>query len=605
AALHVITQEDIRRSGATSIPEVLRLAPGVQVARINGGVWSIGIRGFADRLARSMLVLIDGRAVYSPLFAGTYWEVQDTLLEDIERIEVIRGPGGTLWGANAVDGIINIITKAAKDTAGVLAQGGVGFSDQGLGVRYGGTAGASWNYRVYGKMSDRASQFHPADLDYDGLRMGQGGFRADWTPDARTFTIQGDIYKASLGQRPTVTTYVSPFARTSNMDTPLSGANVLARWTAPLAERSTVQLQTFYARTNRDEVPVKENRDTFDLDFQHTLGQWPRHQLVWGLGYRATSGRITSIAPTEFVPPRRTDNLYSGFVQDEIAVIPDRLRATFGSKIEHNDYSGVEVQPSARLLWTPAPDHTWWWSVARAVRTPSQVETDYTTAGLINPAIPLFVRLEPNPAFTSEELVALEVGYRTRPVAPAYITLSGFYNQHDDVLSTEIFPTFAEPLPTLVRLVIPVTFANGLHGNSYGAEVTSDVRPTTWWRWTANYSYLRIQLSKQPGSLDGSQERRNEGLSPRHQVEVRSSIDLPRRWSFDAFFRYVSELPAGPVPGYGTTNVRVAWQATPRVEVAVVGQDLNEAHHLEWPSGSGGNVEIQRSGYVSVTWRPR
>lgn len=602
AALDVITEEDIRRSGATSIPEVLRLVPGMQVARINGGIWSIGIRGFADRLARSMLVLIDGRAVYSRLFAGTYWEVQDTLLEDIARIEVIRGPGGTLWGANAVSGIINIITKSASETAGTLATGAVGSSDRGLGFRYGDQAGKFWNYRLYGKFMDRLPLFHANDLDYDGLRMGQTGFRADWTPDARTFTIQGDIYKARLGERPTVTTYEPPFTHISNIDAPLSGGNVLARWSAPLGAKSIAQLQTFYTRANRDELPVSENRDTFDVDFQHTVQRWQGHQLVWGLGYRATSGRITAVPPTAFVPDKRTDSLYSGFVQDEIVVVPDRLRATLGSKIEHNDYSGVELQPGARLLWTPTASHTWWWSVARAVRTPSQVETDYTTIGVINPAVPLFVRLEPNPEFASEELLALEMGYRTRPAQPVYFAFSGFYNQHDEILSTEILPAVPEPLPTPVRLVIPVTFANGLKGNSYGAELRADVRPTAWWRLTTNYSYLRIQLSKQPGSLDGSQERRNEGLSPRHQVQVHSSMDLPRGWSFDAYYRYISKLPAGPVPGYATTNVRVAWQVMPRVEIAVVGQDLHEAHHLEWPT-AGGNVEIQRSAYVSVTWR--
>jgi iron complex outermembrane receptor protein len=603
AAVHVITREDIRRSGARSIPDALRLAPGVQVARIGGGTWSIGIRGFADRLARSMLVLIDGRAVYSPLFAGTYWEVQDTLLEDIERIEVIRGPGGTLWGANAVNGIINIITKPAAETLGAFATAGGGSSERAFGAfRYGAAAGDGWNYRIYGKATDRAAQFRATGEDFDGFRIVQSGVRADWTPSgSRTLTIQGDIYGARLGQRPTVASFTAPYATTRTIDAPLSGGDVLARWNGTAGGGSRVQLQTFYARTNRDEIPVKENRDTFDLDFQHTLPVWNRHQLVWGAGYRVSSGRIDAIQPTQFIPDDRTDNLYTAFVQDEVTIRRDRLRLTLGTKLEHNDYSGAELQPGGRLAWTPAAAHTMWWSITRAVRTPSRVETDYTTASLLNPsgALPLFVRLVPNPDFVSEELVAYEAGYRVQPAGELYLTVSGFYNVHDDVLSTEIFPTIVEPAAAPARMVVPVTFANTLDGYSHGFEVTSDARPLPWWRWTANYSYLRIQLSRQENSRDGSQERRNEGSSPRHQIEIVSSVDVGSRGSIDTFVRYVSRLAEGPVPGYWTTNIRAAWAISPELELSVVGHDLNQPHHAEWPA----SAEIERGAFVSLTWR--
>jgi iron complex outermembrane receptor protein len=604
AAIHVITQDDIRRSGALSIPEALRLAPGMQVARIDAGTWSIGMRGFADRLARSMLVLIDGRAVYSPLFAGTYWETQDVLLEDVDRIEVIRGPGGTLWGANAVNGIINIITRTAGATQGALATAGGGNQDRGfVGARYGGSAGTAWNYRIYGKGQDRAAEFHPDDLDYDGFSMAQGGFRADWTPAAdRVVTIQGDVYSGTLGSRPTVTTYSPPYAVTENRDSPLSGANLLARWSRPLAGRGRFQLQAFYNRTNRDEVPVGEDRDTADVDFQHTPPAAGRHQLVWGLGYRVTSGRIDAIAPTAFEPPTRTDSLYSGFVQDEIRLLPDRLQLVLGAKLEHNNYSGVEFQPGVRLAYLPDPDDTLWFAVTRAVRVPSRVETDYTTSSLLNASIPYFVRLQPNPDFTPERLVAYEAGYRVRPDSRFYLSFAGFYNSLDDVLSAEILTPFAEPAPDPVRLIAPVTFGNGLEGDSYGAEVSADVRPSRWWRWTASYSYVRIQLSKQPGSQDGSQERRNEGLSPRHQLQAQTSFDLPGHWSLDGLARYVSDLPAGPIPSYATVDARLAWQVTPRLELALVGQDLAQAEHVEWTS-SGGNIGIQRSAYVKITWR--
>lgn len=603
AAIHVITSDDIRRSGATSIPEALRLAPGVQVARINGGTWAIGIRGFADRLARSMLVLIDGRAVYSPLFAGTYWEVQDTLLQDIDRIEVIRGPGGTLWGANAVNGIINIVTKTAAATRGLMATGGAGTHERAFaGLRYGGAVGDAWMYRLYAKAFDRTSHHHPDDLNFDGMRSTQAGFRADWSPSRarRSVTVQGDAYRARLGQRPVVTTFTPPYSTAVSDEAPLAGGNLLARVAGPLGgANARFQLQTFYARTSRTERPVSELRDTFDVDFQQT-SQWTRHQTAWGVGYRVTTGRITAVAPSAFTPPTRTDHLYSAFVQDEITVVPRRVRVTVGSKIEHNAYTGVEVQPSARLLWMPGIDQSVIVSVARAVRTPSRVETDYTTHSLVNASEPVFVRLLPNPDFTSERLVAYEVGYRVRPIRPLYLTFAGFYNRLDDVLSTEVFPAIQEPIDDPVRTIIPLTFGNGVEGASYGLEASADFRPVEWWRWTGNYSHLRVDMRRKPGSLDGSQERRYEGISPQHQVLLQSSIDLPRGGSLDTLLRYTSALDVGPVDSHLTGTVRVGWLITPHVELSIVGQDLAGARHVEWP---GTPIQIERSGLVTLTIR--
>ena len=407
AAVFVLTQDDILRSGAQSIPQVLRLVPGLQVARINGGTWAIGIRGFADRLARSILVLIDGRAVYSPLFAGTYWENQDTLLADIDRIEIIRGPGGTLWGANAVNGIINIITKSAKDTHGAYVTAGGGSEDRGFAsVRYGGTVGPA-SVRGYFKALDRGPEFHADGNDYDGWRGGQGGFRSDWDPRNRTLTLQGDAYDGRLGERPTIALYTPPlFSQTTSVDAPISGANMLARFASGVATGDSFQVQAYYDRTNRDEIPIGEDRDTGDLDFQQTLRRWNRQTLTWGAGYRVSSGRITAVAPSAIEPVRRTDNLFSAFAQDEFALSPNRFRLTIGAKFEHNSYSGFEVQPTARVLWTIDAANSLWAAVTRAVRTPSRVEADYTTTSLVSPATPTFVRLVPNPEFDSEKLVA-------------------------------------------------------------------------------------------------------------------------------------------------------------------------------------------------------
>ena len=408
AAVYVITHDDIRRSGATSIPQLLRLAPGVQVARISGGTWSIGIRGFADRLARSMLVLIDGRAVYSPLFAGTYWETQDTLLADIDHIEVIRGPGGTLWGANAVNGIINIITKPAADTQGLLVAAGAGSEDRGFGsVRYGGSSG-SLSYRAYFKAFDRGPEFHADGNDYDGWRAGQGGFRADWhLSSRRSFTIQGDAYGGRLGERPTVASYTSPFTQSTNLARRCR-AETCSRGSRPRID-GDFQLQAYYDRTNRDEIPVGENRDTGDLDFQHTLRRWRRNTITWGAGYRVTSGRITAVAPTP--SSRQADR------QSLHRVRPGRVRArarTAGGSPPDRRSSTTTTAGSRssrrRASLDPRRRQHALGRLTRAVRTPSRVETDYTTTSLVARAgTPTFVRLLPNPAFEPESW------WRTRP----------------------------------------------------------------------------------------------------------------------------------------------------------------------------------------------
>jgi iron complex outermembrane receptor protein len=602
AAVFVITQDDIRRSGATSLPEALRLAPGIQVAQMDGGKWATGVRGFSDRLSRAMLVLIDGRSVYSPLFAGTYWEVQDVMLEDVERIEVTRGPGGTLWGANAVNGIINIVTMAAARTQGTLASveaGGYGHA--GGAFRFGGQADqGAFNYRIYGKGVQLEHQKRSSASVEDQAARVQVGGRADWNlPGQRLFTLQGDAYRERLGETAQQSFYTAPFQTVAPVEAPLSGGNVLGRISGGLGQHADFQLQAYYDRSTRDEVPVGEQRDTVDVDYQQTQHQWPRHQVTFGGGYRVSTGRITAVSTSAFTPGTRTDNLFSAFAQDEITLVHDRLRASVGAKVEHNAYSGVELQPSVRLLWTLSPRHSLIGSVTRAVRTPSRVETDYSTTTLASPNGPVFVRLVPNPDFVSEELVASELGYRVRPIAPVYLTVSGFYNALDHILSTDLATPYVEGTAPAARIILPVTFGNGLHGESHGLEATADVRPRAWLRTTANYSYLKVSVSRNPGSTDVSQEARYEGITPRHQVQAQVALDLSRRVTADWMVRHASRLAQGPVPAYTTSTVRVGWRLTPALELSLVGDNLNRATHLEWPGGE----PVQRSGYVKLTWR--
>jgi len=599
AAIFVITRDDIRRSGATMLAEVLRMAPGVHVAQIDSFRWAVGMRGLADRLSRSILVLIDGRPVYNPLFAGTYWEIQDYALNDIDRIEVIRGPGGTLWGANAVNGIISIVTRSAEETQGVLAHGLAGDVEHGVGTfRYGTTAGDNGHIRGYLKTFGRGPQFHASGADFDDWWKVQGGVRGDWRlEDEQRLTIQGDAYTSRLGQRQVVTSADYGSTTAQFVDAPVSGMNMAARWSGGLPAGAAFTLHAFYDRTHRDEEPVGETRNTIGLDYQQRQQPWRRHQLTWGIGYRLSADDIVSVGTSEFDPSRFTDHLFSAFAEDEFPLLPS-LVLSAGSKIERNSYSGFELQPSARVTWQAAPAHTIVASVAHAVRTPSRVERHYTTGSLVDPAVPSFVRLLPSANFTTEKLTAYELGYRVRPSATTYFTVSGFYNTLDDLLTTELLTAFAENGPP-PRLILPVIFRNGLHGHSQGVETTADVRPWEWWRTTFNYSYLDVVVDPEPGSTDVTQERANEGRVPHHQVQLRTAIDLPGSVSVDWLMRHVSELNDGNIPSYATSDVRVGWQPNPWLEFFVVGKNLHDAHHPEWPGG----IQVRRSFFVAATLR--
>jgi iron complex outermembrane receptor protein len=604
-AIYVITQEDIRRSGVTSIPEALRLAPDVQVARIDANKWAIGVRGFSSRLSRSLLVLIDGRSVYSPLFAGVYWEVQDTLLEDIERIEVIRGPGGALWGANAVNGIINIITKRAKDTQGGLLTAGGGSEEQGFGgFRYGGEIGHSLYYRVYGKFFNRDAGFHRNTSDFDDWYMGQGGFRADWEGQAGdTLTLQGDIYSGKSGQRTAITTFSPPFLTIVEEDADLSGGNILGRWQHMFNHTSDLVLQLYYDRTYRREPNLREARDTFDVDFQHRFALPWRQEIIWGLGYRLTADDTSAVSTVVFMPKHRTDHLFSAFVQDEIVLVTDRLRLTIGSKFEHNDYSGFEAQPSGRLLWTPTPWHTLWGSITRAVRTPSRVEHDLALTGLADPTIPAFTRLLGNEEFDAEKVLAYQLGYRVQPMPGLFLDIAAFYQQYTNLLSLEPGMSFTETSPLPAHTVRPLSVQNKLHGEVYGVELASDWQVFDWWRLAGVYAYLQINLHRDTDSLDLTTAAATEGASPQHQASLRSFMTLPGNLEFDLVWRYVDSLSSQSVGSYFNLDARLGWHPNQNLEIAVVGQNLLEDHHPEFGGGSGGLTEVERSVYGKMTWR--
>jgi iron complex outermembrane receptor protein len=602
AAIQVITREDIRRSGASSIPEALRLASNLQVARKNAHDWGISARGFNSSLANKLLVMIDGRTVYTPLFSGVFWDAQDYLLEDIERIEVINGPGGTLWGANAVNGVINIITRSAADSQGWYAEGGGGTQVRALaGARYGGMLNPDVSFRVYAKYVDRAEEVFPSGAGaQDAWHREQGGFRFDSDASrADTFSAHGDFYAGHEGVN------TGGAAQTA-------GGNLVGRWSHVFTGETDFTLQSYYDRTHLllPIVPfilngiqlapagnLRDDLSTYDIDFQHRfpLGQGAdgraRHHIVWGLGYRFSHDVVENAPALAFLPGTLDRNLFSAFVQDEIA-LSTQVALTVGSKLEHNDYTGFEVEPNVRLQWTWTPSQTLWSAISRAARTPSRIDRDLT-----EPAPPSISILKGGTDYGSEYVTAYELGYRGEISSRLTVSLSTFYNEYRDVRSTSITP----------GTIIPLFFANNIAGHTDGLELSARYQLADFWTLQVGYDYLQESLHVRPGQFDlGSAQ--NETADPRHQVAVRSAMSLTSHLELDAALRWISALrpQSGPVtdlvPGYFGLDTRVGW-VSGRLELALIGQNLLHKRHAEYGIGDPAREQIQRSVYAKISWR--
>jgi iron complex outermembrane recepter protein len=576
SAIQVITQEDIRRSAASSLPEALRLATNLQVAQVDSRQWTVSARGFNGTAANKLLVLIDGRTIYTPLFSGVFWDVQDVALSDVDRIEVISGPGATLWGSNAVNGVINIITKAAKETQGFLVSGGGGTELRGIaGVRYGGALGSAVRFRAYGNDFARQPTLKPDGTDgADQWHARQGGFRMDWeASEANRVTVQGDIYDGRVRQD-------------TLPDVAFSGRDVVARWSHTVSENASVTAELYYDRTHRDLPRVfGEDLDTYDVDAQHRFRVGHRHNVVWGLGYRLINDWVGNSAQLAFLPPHVTREWFSGFVQDEIAVVPERLRIALGTKVEHNDYTGFEVQPSGRMTWTVNPAATLWAAVSRAVRAPSRIDREFYA-----PAQPPYF-LAGGPNFHSEEELAYELGYRHQREALAF-SLATFYNRYYGLRSLE---QTNPPQP------LPLVIANGQDGESYGAELTGDYRVSNRWRLSAGYTELRIHIWPRPGSTDQTGGS-GEAHDPERQFRITSSLDLPGGVAVQGTWRYVGAIRNQQVPDYSEVDARLAWRPAAPWSVSVVGQNLLHARHAEFGPPTAARRYIQRGVYGSVEW---
>jgi iron complex outermembrane recepter protein len=605
AAIYVITQEDIRHSGVTSVADALRLAPGVNVSRVNGGRnWAVGIRGFADQFSKSIQVLIDGRSVYTPLFAGVFWTIDNVMLEDIDRIEVIRGPGGTIWGANAMNGVINIITKPAKDTHGALVSAGGGNVDQGTAdVRYGGGNG-KLDYRMDAMGWVRSAEFHRDRNNYDASRLGQIGFRTDWSPhDKDTFTLQGDAYRGSIGDVQQLSTFTPPANFLSFESTRAYGGNILGRWRRDLGEGSDVYVQAFWDHTYRIGSNFGETRDTFDIDFLHRLRPIDRQQFTWGFGARVSPSTYKPTVPTgEFFPHHKTNSVYTGFVQDEVAVVPNKLSLTGGAKLEWNNYSGFEIQPTGRLLWTPTPRQSFWAAVTRAVRTLSRVDEDIDVS-LVLPGPPEIVgTIVGNHDLDAERLIGYEVGYRALLHPTFFFDISGFYNDYDNLVAQSAPTVSPAATPPPAHLLALFQFVNGIRGDSKGFEIAPDWRPSTLWELKGSYSYLHLSLSDKPQFAKTVSLPVIQGSSPVHQVVLDSRFNLTKAFDFDQIFRYVSSLPGQQVDAYSTADVRLGWRPVKDFDLSLTGQNLLQPHHAEFGIIPGPTVFIKRSVYAKVVW---
>jgi len=601
AAVYVITNEDIRRSGATCVPEALRMVPGLQVARINSNSWAITARGFQEQFGNKLLVLVDGRTIYNMVFSGVYWDAQDIMVEDIERIEVVRGPGGTLWGANAVNGIINIITKHAKDTQGALVTGGSGNEELGIGaMRYGGKLAKDAYYRLYGKYNNYDDTINTAGNNVgDGWDKTQGGFRIDWDKSQTDLlTLQGDAYYGDIGSsggRPaavTVNDILDPF-------TQVSGENILGRWSHTFSETSDMILQIYHDHYERMDSTSQNTDDTSDVDFQHRFALGERNEITWGLDCRYNTDNFDTQRQAGFQMVRRKTNLYSAFLQDKITLIDKKLALTLGSKFEQDDYSTFEYQPSGRLLWTPNQKNTIWGAISRAVRTPSRADTNSLVDTGIEPT-GLRRMIIGNEDFKSEEVLAYELGYRVQPTETFFVDLAGFCNFFDKLRTAEL-TTSMEMVP-FPHILAEMEFDNKMEGEVYGLETSANWNVTKNWKLAGGYSFTRVLLHPDKSSVNMEAEFA-EGYTPHHQANLRSYLNLLDNLEFDTALYYSDSLYTMDVPSYLRADARLGWHITKQLELSAVVRNIFDHRHPEFKHLLVDEGEIARSFFVKLTYR--
>lgn len=573
ASIFVITADDIRRSGATTLAEALRIAPNLDVARIDSVQYAISARGFNNAVGNKLLVMVDGRTIYTPLFSGVFWDQQDVLLQDVERIEVISGPGATLWGANAVNGVINVITRPAQDTTDALLLGTVGETEDGGAFRLGARR-ADAAFRVYGKYSkfDNTSR-EDGVATPDGWSRGQAGFRADWAPGADRITLQGDVYDGHSQSRGVV-------LGIDLGEVSVSGFNVLGRWSRQIDEASDLQLQMYVDHSERhDALFYGPTADIVDIDFQHSISG-RRHSVLWGGGYRYGQDDIEPGYVTVFVPDSRAMHWGNLFIQDEVHLTP-ALQATLGLKLESNDYTGVEYLPNVRLAWQLPDNSLLWGSLSRAVRAPARYDRDVRF-----PGFPPYA-LVGGPHFESEVANVAELGYRAQPLDALGVSVTSFLHRWDRLRSGS---------------ALPVEIENRIEGDVYGVEAWLNYRPFEFWSLSAGGTWLREDLRLEAGSMDpvgvDNPTLRND---PDYYWTLHSAFDVTRTTKLDLWLYSVDDLPQPQVPSYTELEIRVAWAPVERIELSIVGRNLLHDSHPEYGDALSRSV-IERTVYGQVRW---
>ncbi|HEV2135671.1 MAG TPA: TonB-dependent receptor plug domain-containing protein [Terracidiphilus sp.] len=606
AAVYVLTENDIRRSGATTLPNLLRTVPGVEVAQVQNNYWAVGIRGFGSQFSRGVLLLIDGRSAYTELFEGVYWDVQDVPLDDIERIEIVRGPGGTIWGANAVNGVINIITKDAHDTQGALATGLSGHVNRFNGTLREGLHHRDFYYRVYAHAFLREPAIDPGFAGYDRWHLVHGGFRADWNASQRdTLTLKGNIYTGQSGQQVGLGVY-QPLAQIAvNGTQDISGGDLNLHWDHHYQGGSDLRVQAYFDRTNRHGPQFGETRSKFDVDVVDRVFLPGRNEVIWGAGIRLEPSHfIQTQATVDFLPHNQTDYIYSAFAQDTLQVIPSRLNLVAGTKLEYNNFSGFEYQPSVRLLLNPTRHSTLWGAVSRAVRTPGRLDQDLQLTGVISSHPPLIDRVEGDPLFQSEILIGYEAGYRQLLTRNLFADVAAFHNRYEKLEGYGI-PFYSLITTPITATVLNVPIANSVDGNTDGIEIAPDWKVTPWWDLKGNYSYLHIKTQPRPafaGTVAQVNASSYNGTSPHRETTAQSYFDLPHGFNFNLDYRFVSRIPFQGVGSYQTGDAHAEWKMDGNWRLFVTGRNLLQPQHQEFNGENGNRVGIRREVFAGLTW---
>jgi iron complex outermembrane recepter protein len=616
AAVFVITEEDIRRSGATNIPDLLRMVPGMDVGQINGSTWAISARGFNSQFSNKLLVMVDRRIVYTETFAGVFWDTLDLPVEDIERIEVIRGPGGAVWGANAVNGIISIFTKKADKTRGGLVEGGAGNIQQGFGlVQYGGELDKQADYRVYVKDFNQYHMLDPASRNgADGWHAARSGFRIDdaLSPND-SLMLEGDLSVGREGEfgymLPSIT---SPGLVPLAEEIDIADGSVISAWNHTFSPASNTSLQISFDRHLRHDPQNPERRDTWDVDFQHQLAWGHRQDIVWGLGYRNTPDRIEGSLTVAMRPVSRDLEVFNAFLQDEFALIPGELYLTVGSKFEHNDYTGFEIMPDVRIAWAASSRHMLWAAVSRDLRAPSRNDTDLLLNLGTGPAgPPTLLRLLGNPNFKDERLIAYESGYRAKVSGRASVDLAAYFNDYDGLQTTEPGAPFPEATPPPAHIVQPFMYENLMYGETHGIELAANWKVTDRWTLSPGYALEQLHMHTAPSSQDKQTPLFIEGGAPRQSAQLRSHLDLGGgfKWDSSAFFvgRLIHQGPLSDftVPAYTRVDTGLSWQPWERFSIGAYGQNLVTDRHFEFQDINGALQfgQIKRSAYLKFAWQ--